>query len=37
MSPAEVRRLAADAISQAQQISFLLGRLAELVGREPLR
>lgn len=35
MSPAEIRRLAADAISQAQQISFLLGRLAELVDREP--
>lgn len=31
MSPAEIRRLAADAIEQARQISFLLGRLAELV------
>jgi hypothetical protein len=37
MSPAEIRFLAANAISQAQQISYLLGRLAELVDREPLR
>lgn len=34
LSPAEIRRLAANAIAQAQQISFLLGRLAELVDEE---
>jgi hypothetical protein len=34
MSPAEIRRLAADAISQAQQISYLLGKLAALVDTE---
>lgn len=34
MSPAEIRRLAADAILRAQQISFLLGRLAGLLEEE---
>jgi hypothetical protein len=32
MTPAEIRRLAASAIEQAQQVSFLLGRLAGLLG-----
>jgi hypothetical protein len=31
MSPAEIRRLAADAITRAQQVSYLLGRLAGLL------
>jgi hypothetical protein len=31
MTPAQIRRLAATAIDQAQQISFLLGRLASLL------
>lgn len=31
MSPAEIRRLAAAAIAQSQQIAFLLGKLAALV------
>ena len=37
MSPAEIRRVAADAIRQSQQIAYLLGRLAELVDQEPPR
>jgi hypothetical protein len=32
MSPAEIRRLAADALSKAQEVSFLLGRLAGILG-----
>lgn len=35
MSPAEIRRLAAAAISQSQQIAFLLGRLAEVLDEGP--
>jgi hypothetical protein len=31
MTPPEIRRLAASAIDQAQQISYLLGRLAGLL------
>jgi hypothetical protein len=31
MSPEDIRRLAADAIKQAQQVSFLLGKLATLL------
>jgi hypothetical protein len=31
MSPAQIRGLAASAITQAQQVAFLLGRLAELL------
>lgn len=31
MSPAEIRQLATKAIDQAQQVSFLLGRLAGLL------
>ena len=31
MTPAEIRDLAAQAISQAQQISRLMGRLADLL------
>lgn len=38
MSPAEIRHVAATAIGQAQQISYLLGRLAELTaGRDEER
>ena len=32
MTAAEIRQLAADAITQAQEVSFLLGRLAVLLG-----
>lgn len=35
MSPAEIRRLAAAAISQSQQIAYLLGRLAGLLDDSP--
>ena len=34
MSPAEIRQLAASAIAQAQQVSYLLGKLAGLLGEE---
>jgi hypothetical protein len=34
MSSDEIRRLAADAISQSQQIAFLLGRLATLLDED---
>jgi hypothetical protein len=34
MTPAEIRRLAAAAISQSQQIAHLLGRLAVLMDEE---
>lgn len=35
MSPAEIRRLAATAAAQAQQVSALMGRLADLLGASP--
>ena len=31
MSPDETRRLSADVLSQAQHVSYLLGKLAELM------
>ena len=34
MSRAEIRSLAAEAIANAQRISYLLGRLAELVDED---
>lgn len=35
MSPDEIRRLAAEALTQAQQVAFLLGKLAGLLGDKP--
>jgi len=34
-SRAEIRRLAAEAIANAQQVNYLLGRLVELAGEDP--
>jgi hypothetical protein len=34
MTPAEIRRLAAAAIAQSQQIAHLLGRLAVLIDED---
>jgi hypothetical protein len=35
MTPAEIRELAARALSQAQQISWLMNRLADLLAASP--
>jgi hypothetical protein len=35
MSPEEMRRLVADALTKAQQVSYLLGRLAGILGDAP--
>lgn len=35
MSPDEIRRLAAEALTQAQQVAYLLGKLAGLLGDKP--
>jgi hypothetical protein len=35
MSPADMRRLAAEALVKAQEVSYLLGKLAGILGDRP--